>query len=440
MEVKIISKEAIKPSSPTPNNLRNFKLSFLDQLLPQLNGKLVYFYASHNNFSVPQISQNLKKSLSNTLTLFYPYAGKTVDNIKIDCNDNGALYIEARVDIPLSLFLQRPDDHDLNLFLPKKSESSEERDFFSLFQVSFFTCGGFGIGLSVSHTLVDSSSAYTFIKTWAASMSGNFTNVRFPVYEASNLFPAKDILAKREIVALNFPEQRLPCKRLLFNSSKIASLKSKFKHFTAPPSKSEIITALIWKSALNAARARSNSRSLKYSMMSRAVNIRTRILPSLSSNSIGNLIGIHRALTDESEVDLAGLIVDMRKGLREFDEKVVKMLKTEEGLEGVVNYMNETARFKRRDDVESYVCTSLCNVAWYDMELGWGSPVWVTVPVPNVKNWISLIDRRDGSVEARVVLSEEDMGVFERDPELLAYACLNPRVMDMGTSMLKSCM
>lgn len=95
MKVEIMSKETIKPSSPTPPHLRNFKLSLLDQLAAQVNGCSINFYRSNNNHQSPsQTSENLKKSLSETLTLFYPFAGRLVDNLIIDCNDNGALYFK----------------------------------------------------------------------------------------------------------------------------------------------------------------------------------------------------------------------------------------------------------------------------------------------------------------------------------------------------------
>ncbi|KAH1121473.1 hypothetical protein J1N35_004633 [Gossypium stocksii] len=41
-------------------------------------------------------SQLLKESLSETFTLFYTLAGKIKGHLSIDCNDEGAYYVEAR--------------------------------------------------------------------------------------------------------------------------------------------------------------------------------------------------------------------------------------------------------------------------------------------------------------------------------------------------------
>lgn len=49
-------------------------------------------------------------------------------------------------------------------------------------------------------------------------------------------------------------------------------------------------------------------------------------------------------------------------------------------------------------------------------------------PGATLKNLIKLTDsgKGDGSIEALVSLCEKDIALFERDKELLAYACLNP--------------
>lgn len=46
MQLRIISKEVIKPSSPTPHHLKTHKLSLLDQLAPDIYLPIVLFYDS----------------------------------------------------------------------------------------------------------------------------------------------------------------------------------------------------------------------------------------------------------------------------------------------------------------------------------------------------------------------------------------------------------
>ncbi|KAK2664948.1 hypothetical protein Ddye_003522 [Dipteronia dyeriana] len=77
MEVQIISKKLIKPSVPTLFHLHNMSISFMDQLLPPLYTPLIFYYPDHTVKSFQRQNQ-LEKSLSEILTLFYPLAGRYI--------------------------------------------------------------------------------------------------------------------------------------------------------------------------------------------------------------------------------------------------------------------------------------------------------------------------------------------------------------------------
>ncbi|KAL0380056.1 UNVERIFIED_CONTAM: Acetyl-CoA-benzylalcohol acetyltransferase [Sesamum angustifolium] len=101
--VHVISKELIKPSSPTPDHLKAVKLSVLDQITPPVYISLIFFYEADelkglaSSTDQAQICHHLKQSLSNTLTLFYPLAGKfDPESFTVYCNDDGVEFVEAR--------------------------------------------------------------------------------------------------------------------------------------------------------------------------------------------------------------------------------------------------------------------------------------------------------------------------------------------------------
>ena len=91
MEINIISTENIKPSSPTPDHLRSFKVSLLDQLAPHFYVPLVLFYSADEfrskNVDHIQICDQLKKSLSKTLTHFCPLEVSLKGNSFVECDD-----------------------------------------------------------------------------------------------------------------------------------------------------------------------------------------------------------------------------------------------------------------------------------------------------------------------------------------------------------------
>jgi hypothetical protein len=68
MEVQIISKQNVRPSSPTPPHLRNFKLSLLDQLVTVPYAPILLFYpmnkkVSTGDLDVPKRLELLKNYL-----------------------------------------------------------------------------------------------------------------------------------------------------------------------------------------------------------------------------------------------------------------------------------------------------------------------------------------------------------------------------------------
>jgi len=77
--------------------------------------------------------------------------------------------------------------------------------------------------------------------------------------------------------------------------------------------------------------------------------------------------------------------------------------------------------------------TSWCNFGLYDIDFGWGKPMWVSLVGSNddseivFRNLVILMDTRSGDgIEAWVVLEKEDMTMLAQDKELLAFASLDP--------------
>jgi 5-bromo-4-chloroindolyl phosphate hydrolysis protein len=129
MEVQLISRKLIKPSVQTPPHLQNLNISFLDQLAPSLNVTNIFYYT--NNHHVNNI-EDLEKSLSEILTLFYPLAGRYIeDNLSVDCNDEGVEFLEAKVDgVDLTQIIQQDPNSNLDLldhFVPCVTESDTSR-------------------------------------------------------------------------------------------------------------------------------------------------------------------------------------------------------------------------------------------------------------------------------------------------------------------------
>ena len=128
IEVKVISKETIKPSYPTPGHLRHYSLSFLDQSAPQFFMPWVLFYHKDTNTELNNLEQRerIKKSLSEALTQFYPLAGRVKENLYIECNDEGVNYVEAVAKCSLSEFLENLNPCEHKKFVPHELDDAND--------------------------------------------------------------------------------------------------------------------------------------------------------------------------------------------------------------------------------------------------------------------------------------------------------------------------
>ncbi|XWS22691.1 hypothetical protein CRYUN_Cryun29cG0057900 [Craigia yunnanensis] len=150
MKVEVIARDTVKPSSSTPDHLRSLQFSFLDQIATPVFMPMVFFYPIDSDVNVGNfnITERLKKSLSETLTLFYPLAGRVKDNAFIDCNDEGVHFVQARVKCQLSDVIRQPEPNQLNKLLPY--ELNNVGDLILAIQVNLFDCGGMAIGVCLS--------------------------------------------------------------------------------------------------------------------------------------------------------------------------------------------------------------------------------------------------------------------------------------------------
>ncbi|XP_062114899.1 stemmadenine O-acetyltransferase-like [Humulus lupulus] len=449
MKVEILSRELVKPSTPTPTHLRDYKLCLLDQFLPEMHGGITFFYSS--TFHFLQSDENddrnycriLKKSLSDTLTDFHPIAGRFKDTSTIDCNDSGACVVEARINSNLSDFLtsvnQRKDIHTLlgKLVPTLDSETMELASKCMLIaQITVFKCGGVSISFCLEHRFCDFSSVMVFLKSWSArARGGGSDDIALPDFVGSKFLPPQDMPPLP-------PYQNLlgnrNTTRLVFDSPKISALKSKY--FTESSdqykkiSRVEVVLALIVKTAISATRSSiSNPTADAKSLLFQSVNLRKRTEPPLPENAIGNLFWLLPVmLKEENSIEFHELIGKMKRETTSFLEETVRRIKgDEEGTALVFKSVKEKGEIiESVGEVDTYWCSSWCRFPVYEMDFGWGNPVWVSSGVVSSLNLIVMEDTKCGEgIQAWVSLDPKVMAIFERDQQLLSFASLNPSIL-----------
>lgn len=125
----------------------------------------------------------------------------------------------------------------------------------------------------------------------------------------------------------------------------------------------------------------------------------------------------------------------------------IEKLKGEDGYLGIREYKKDIIDVLCGQDMgDSISVASLCNSGMYEVDFGWGKPVWISLGTagidnPLVENEVCLLDTINlvyerisrysiSGVQAWVTLTEKDMAIFQS--ELLDFACLDPSPVLLG--------
>ena len=442
VEVSIVSKETIKPSSPALHHMKPYKLSIFDQVTPTTYVPTIFFYPMTDlNLNISQVIAQLKKSFSETLSIFYPLSGRIKDNLFIHEFDMGVPYLEALVNCCMSEFLKHQEIELLNLFIPCNvfcKESDTTAVALIAFQLNIFVCGGIAIGVSFLHKFGDAATASAFLHSWAATCIGSPEKVTHPNFtEGSSMFPPRDSLPQKYLATMEslwFKEGAYVTRRFVFDNKAIATLRAKAKSERVPkPTRIEALTGFIWKHYVEASKA-IKSGSKRTSMLVQAVNLRTRMKPHLSDSSTGNLFWWAPVAADLAMEgrELHELVDQVREAIAGFDGDCTEGLQGDEGLSTISDYFDQLEDMFSAE-IKPDVCAFTSWLRYYnDIDFGWGKPFWVGIMGkvgPTFRNLIIFNEISWGlGIEAWVTMDEKELAILENDLEFLAFASPNPSI------------
>ncbi|XP_074274272.1 stemmadenine O-acetyltransferase-like [Silene latifolia] len=439
LEMKIISKEIIKPSSPTPSNLKALKLSIFDQMFPPYHFPMLLFYNAPTDATPLQIT-NLKSSLSHTLVQFYPLAGRCIDDGTVSCNDEGIPFIETQVNSSLTEFLALSNKLDyLTQLLPPQESLCPEAGLISdmvplAIQINVFICGGVVIGCFMFHKLLDTSSLGTFFQYWAAKTTQRNHDAVYPIFDpivkAFPPCPSTDLIKPVDLPAKSCPFVVL-VKSFRFTKTAINDLKVMAGTEVHPnPTSFETVMGFVWESVVAAgcsALMAEYESVMKTTSLLVAINMRPRANPPLPRNSMGNCVieEVGNSKTQGTFPELVG----------EIHSTICKAKSTIEAFQGVnaVEEIREDRMAKIQILLEgnpsTYHVSSLSNLGLNEADFGFGKPNWI-IPTDGKmsmmdRNYIFLTDYYDlngEGIEVWLFLEEKEMQVLETNPRFLKFA------------------
>lgn len=441
MDINIISREIIKPSYPSLENLKPQKLCLFDQLTPFTYPAILLFYPmlDNPNTNLHQIITKLKKCLSKALNLYYPFSGRVKNNLYVDNFDVGIPFFVAKINSSMSDFLKLKEIETLNK-LVSIQPFSRETDFscpFLSFQINVFSFGGIALGISVCHKYLDGATTEAFLTTWAAIFSESYHKVINPnISQASLLFPPRDQLPQNYTDLMDqlwFQKGNYVTRRFVFDAKSISILRERAKsEKVLKPSRNEALTCFIWKHTMKASWAISGSP--RTSIAAHAVNMRPRSKKNSLDNAIGNLFWWTAMVanpSNEEQMELQFMVRLMRESISGFDEDFLESMQKEDGFSVVSEFLEQ---------LEGMLCLEaekpdiLGFTSWgkffNDIDFGWGKPFWVGANGKvgsEFRNMVIFVDTQWGKgIEAWITLEDKQMALLESDSEFIAFA--SPRV------------
>ncbi|XP_038886173.1 stemmadenine O-acetyltransferase-like [Benincasa hispida] len=435
LEVDIISEELIKPSTPTPPHLRRYPLSLIDQITVHIYAPTLYFYRSTDSGSGGEdldfalaFKNRLRSTLPDVLSHYPQLAGRpNYASSFINCNDAGVPFREARVNSQLADVVQFAQPDDLNRLFPVELDRFNEE----LMAVQFteFACGGVAVASCISHKIADAMTLFSLNNNWAA-MARGVKDVFKPHMEGAKIFPAKTMSYD---TAMTLVRNRV-ARRFVFEQSKLEAIRAKYAENQATinqirPSRIESLSAFVYSrfiAALKHGSAMSNDVSF---LINYTVNLRPKMNPPLPHDAFGNYYfnvmifpSPEMLNTDEN---CYGLVKQLREETNKINGEMAKKFLNEN--KDLMETVKDFASKVVNGEIISCAFSSTCRLPLYDVDFGWGRPVWVTFPGLWFKNLVAFLESKDGDgIDAIVHLEEQYMNKLEADEVFLKYAATIP--------------
>ncbi|XP_031124202.1 stemmadenine O-acetyltransferase-like [Ipomoea triloba] len=383
MEVTVVSKERITPSNSTPQSHRYHKLSLLDKLAPHGYTPVLLFYST--TFDLEERYNKLRASLAETLNHMYQLAGRVGAKHSVMCNDQGVDLILAKVGQDMSKVTKHPRIETLRQLLPVKPETTLDEDgVLVAVQINTFACGGTAVGLCINHVIAYGWSLAVFLNTWAGINRHDEKATKGFVLDSTSIFPecrgnGRDV----SMLPLNLEAQapKIESRRFVFNEDKVMGIKEK----------------------MGAIKGGNNSNILP-SRIEAVSAFNETSTPTTNHRECFPCHIDYKLLTERVQRSISTAKDGYTKIMGELDE-----------------YFRRLGDEEKREDVGMLKVSSWCRFPFYEVDFGWGKPIWVANAIKAMNVAIFMDTGDEKGIEAWVGLSEECMLKVEKNQDFLAH-------------------
>lgn len=388
------------PSKPTPTGILYLSNIDLAVVFPV---ETIYFFAppTSDKPSTEDIVDKMKDWLSRLLVPYHFLAGRLQLNpgdgrLELNYNRSGILFAGASSELTLAQLgdVSCPNPSFSNLFVRTDEFKELSNTPLMSMQVTRFKCGGFCVGLLVSHSLMDGQSSAEFLLNLASTARGEGLLIE-PKFDRTSLKPHIRLHINHQ--QHDLVEHRVSMSEFTASGTQVNSAKKipeirSYRTFTFTPdmlkrlkqtamrdniisrcSTFDVMVAHLWQARTKAVFQDPTQKST----VSFAVDIRSKINPPLPKGFVGNGVVTAYATAPAREVKenpLSYCVAEIQKAIASITDDYVRsrieMLEFHRGIP-VGNSGN-------------FFLSPWWKLGYYEFDLGWGKPVYAGPIVSNI--------------------------------------------------------
>ncbi|KAK6232636.1 hypothetical protein SCA6_002709 [Theobroma cacao] len=373
--------ELVGPAKPTPNECK--RLSDIDdQESFRFQVPVIQFYRYNPCMQGKDPAMIVREALAQALVFYYPLAGRLREGpnrkLMVDCNGEGALFVEADADVTLEQFgdaLQPPFPCLHELLYDTPSSEGMLNSPLLFIQVTRLRCGGFIFAISLNHVMSDASGMIQFMFAMAEIAHGAAPLIP-PVWER-HLLDARDppraAFTHHEYdqveAASITPSENTVHRSFFFGPNEVSTLRRLLPEHLCKCSRFELLAACLWRCRTIAIKPDPEEEVRMLSM----VNVRRKFNPPLPSGYYGNAVAFPAAITTARKLcqNPLGYAVKLVKQAKEsVTEEYVKSVAALMVIKGRPHYPT----------VRSCLISDLTRAGFGEVDFGWGKAVYGGLP------------------------------------------------------------